>query len=43
MILLIIFTAVTIASLLWVKGIDNMDKDHPDYKGEDLFEDENKK
>ena len=24
-------------SLLWVRGIDYMDKNHPDYKGEDLF------
>jgi hypothetical protein len=22
---------------LWVKGIDYMHKNHPDYKGEDLF------
>jgi hypothetical protein len=29
---------------LWVKGIDQMHIDHPDYKGEDLFgEDEEKK
>ena len=22
---------------LWVKGIDDMDKNHPDYKGEDFL------
>jgi hypothetical protein len=26
-------------SLIWVKGIDDMLKNHPDYKGEDLFGD----
>jgi hypothetical protein len=25
-------------SALWVKGIDDMHEKHPDYKGEDLFE-----
>ena len=25
---------------LWVRGIDNMMKNHPDYKGEDLFDEE---
>ena len=43
MIFLIILAAVTVTSILWVMGIDSMDKNHPDYKGEDLFEDENKK
>lgn len=36
------FSAVII---LWVEGIDYMKKNHPDYKGEDLFnedEDEEK-
>ena len=27
----------------WVKGIDYMQENHPDYKGEDLFDEENKK
>lgn len=26
-----------IVSFFWVRGIDNMKKNHPDYKGEDLF------
>lgn len=24
-------------AILWVKGIDYMKENHPDYKGEDLF------
>jgi hypothetical protein len=31
------FSAVII---LWVEGIDYMNKNHPDYKGEDLFNEE---
>jgi hypothetical protein len=27
----------------WVMGIDYMQENHPDYKGEDLFDEENKK
>ncbi len=27
----------TIISIFWVKGIDNMKKNHPDYKGEDFL------
>jgi hypothetical protein len=26
--------------ILWVDGIDYMNKNHPDYKGEDLFNEE---
>lgn len=25
---------------LWVHGIDKMHREHPDYKGEDLFDEE---
>ena len=32
----------SIVSLLWVRGIDNMKKNHPDYKGEDFLNDINK-
>ncbi len=28
-----------IIALLWVRGIDYMKENHPDYKGEDLFGD----
>lgn len=42
-----IISLVVIMSLLtwrWVKGMEYMHKNHPDYKGEDLFdEDKNKK
>lgn len=31
------FVFVAIISWLWVKGIDNMQKNHPDYKGEDFL------
>jgi len=27
-------------SVLWARGINYMDKNHPDYKGEDLFDEE---
>lgn len=33
------FVVVLITSVLWVSGIDYMMKNHPDYKGEDLFGD----
>ena len=29
-----------VISLMWVKGIDYMQKNHPDYKGYDLFDEE---
>jgi hypothetical protein len=29
--------------ILWVSGIDYMKKNHPDYKGEDLFGEEEDK
>jgi hypothetical protein len=43
MIFLIILAIVTVIAFFWVSGIDYMDKNHPDYKGEDLFEDEEDK
>jgi hypothetical protein len=33
--------AVIITAFLWVSGIDYMKENHPDYKGEDLFGEEN--
>ena len=33
------FIFVVLISWAWVSGIDNMKKNHPDYKGEDLFGD----
>jgi hypothetical protein len=33
----IISVVAGIISLLWVNGIDNMKKNHPDYKGDDFL------
>jgi hypothetical protein len=33
----IMFIVVAIVSWRWVEGIDYMHKNHPDYKGDDLF------
>jgi len=33
----VMFLVVTVISLLWVSGIDYMQKNHPDYKGDELF------
>ena len=30
-----------IVSFFWVRGIDYMKENHPDYKGEDLFDENN--
>jgi len=39
----IVALAVIITAALWVQGIDYMQKNHPDYEGEDLFGEEEKK
>ena len=31
-----------IVSIFWVRGIDYMKENHPDYKGEDLFDEDDK-
>lgn len=31
------FVLAAIVALLWVRGIDYMKENHPDYKGDDLF------
>jgi len=31
------FVVVVIVSILWVRGITKMHEEHPDYKGEDFF------
>lgn len=42
-VIIISFTIAAIVSWFWVKGIDNMKKNHPDYKGEDFLNwDDNK-
>jgi len=40
---ILMFIITTILCYLWVKGIDNMSKNHSDYKGEDFLNwDDNK-
>jgi hypothetical protein len=39
--LIILIIVATIISIIWVRGIDNM-KQNPDYKGYDLFDEEDK-
>ena len=34
---LLMFVVVAAISYLWVRGIDYMKENHPDYKGDDLF------
>jgi hypothetical protein len=34
---LLMFIVVAIISYLWVRGIDYMKENHPDYKGEDFL------
>jgi hypothetical protein len=34
------FTIVMLVAISWINGIDYMHKNHPDYKGEDLFDEE---
>ena len=40
--LIISFVIAIIISILWVRGIDNMKNNHPDYKGKDLFDEDDK-
>lgn len=37
---LIAVLAVVITAALWISGIDYMKENHPDYKGNDLFNEE---
>ena len=40
---IVVVSVVSIAiGILWVNGIDYMDKNYPDYKGEDLFDEDKK-
>jgi hypothetical protein len=38
----IMFLFVVIISCLWVRGIDNMKKNYPNYKGEDFLGEDSK-
>jgi hypothetical protein len=44
LIIIVALTAILLGSLiwLWVGGIEYMAKNHPEYKGEDLFGEEDK-
>lgn len=35
---IIIVAATSLLAWAWVRGINNMKDNHPDYKGEDLFD-----
>ena len=37
LVFLIMIVVAGVISWRWVEGIDYMQKNHPDYKGEDLF------
>ncbi len=37
---ILVFTSMI--ATLWIRGINYMDKNHPDYKGEDLFDEDKK-
>ena len=41
-VIIVLGVLLTILSYVWVKGIDNMNKNYPDYKGEDFFNEEDK-
>jgi hypothetical protein len=41
LIIFIIILAISI-TLVWTRGIDNMKTNHPDYLGEDLFDEDDK-
>ncbi len=38
--IIISFSVSAIISIIWVRGIDYMKENHPDYKGKDLFNDD---
>ncbi len=40
MILLVMGPIIALIAFLWVRGIDTMHNEHPDYKGEDLFDED---
>lgn len=40
--LVCIVLGLLVAVAVWVQGIDSMHKNYPDYKGEDLFGEEEK-
>lgn len=41
-VILTILVVCSFISIIWVNGIDYMQKNHPDYRGEDLFGEDEK-
>lgn len=39
---IILTVSVTVTAMLWSSGIEYMKENHPEYKGEDLFDEEEK-
>jgi len=39
-VLFAMFILVLLIALAWTKGIDHMQRNHPDYDGRDLFDEE---
>lgn len=42
MIIAVVVLISTLIAYIWVRGIDYMKDNHPDYKGEDLFNEQDK-
>ena len=40
--LIVYFTISFVIAVLWVRGIDKMKREHPDYKGEDFLNHDDK-
>ena len=36
------FVLASMVAIFWIRGIDYMKTNHPDYKGDDLFDEEDK-
>jgi predicted outer membrane lipoprotein len=41
--LIVLGLAFSVIIILWVEGIDYMNKNYPDYKGDEFFNEEDKK
>ena len=41
-VIIVLSVLLMLLSYVWVKGIDNMNENYPDYKGEDFFNEEDK-
>jgi nitric oxide reductase large subunit len=41
--IVLLFVIISLIAWKWIKAIDYMHKNHPDYKGEDLFDEDKKR